>query len=175
MAAHVVAPEEEILQEGTGIGHEFVIFPQTKHFVQGGPFDGLDGILADLAPKTSHQDGVTFYWREDQDPDSYAAFRVSGDGEQKRDVRDVPVQEVANAVYTVLLEQISMVREDLIRETAKKLGYTRLGGNVTAAMEAGLQWAEDAGCISFNSTGSCLLTESGTVRANETIATFRTE
>ena len=135
----------------------------------------LDGILADLAPKTSHQDGVTFYWREDQDPDSYAAFRVSGDGEQKRDVRDVPVQEVANAVYTVLLEQISMVREDLIRETAKKLGYTRLGGNVTAAMEAGLQWAEDAGCISFTPTGSCLLTESGTVRANETIATFRTE
>ena len=71
----------------------------------------------------------------------------------------MPVQEIANAVYTVLLEQISMTRDDLIRETARKLGYTRLGGNVTAAMEAGVIFAEDRGRIAPNSSGMYLLTE----------------
>ena len=72
----------------------------------------------------------------------------------------------------VLLEQISMVREDLIRETAKILGYTRLGGNVTAAMEAGLAHAEQMGSIALNPGGMYLLTESGTDRANQIIETF---
>ena len=126
-----------------------------------------------MNPRTTQQEGVTFYWRDDQDPDSYSTFRTSGEGECKRDVRDVPVQETANAVHIVLLEQISMTRDDLIRETARKLGYTRLGGNVTAAMEAGLRTAEEKGNIAPNDTGMYLLTESGTSRANEIIASFQ--
>ena len=58
-------------------------------------------------------------------------------------------------------------------ETARKLGYTRLGGNVTAAMEAGLRTAEEKGNIAPNDTGMYLLTESGTSRANEIIASFQ--
>ena len=133
----------------------------------------LDGILQSMAPKTTQQEGVTFYWRDDQDPDRYSTFRTSGEGEAKRDVRDVPVQEIANAVCTVLLEQISMVRDDLIRESARKLGYTRLGGNVTAAMEAGLTCAKEQGHIALNATGMYLLTDSGTARANEIIASLQ--
>ena len=133
----------------------------------------LDGILRDMNPRTTQQEGVTFYWRDDQDPGSYCTFRTSGEGEGKRDVRDVPVQEIANAVCTVLLEQISMVRDDLIREAARKLGYTRLGGNVTAAMEAGLCHAEEQGFVALNAAGMYLLTESGTARAGEIIASFQ--
>ena len=133
----------------------------------------LDGILREMAPRTTQQEGVTFYWRDDQDPDSYCTFRTSGEGECKRDVRDVPVQEIANAVCIVLLEQISMTRDDLIRETARKLGYTRLGGNVTAAMEAGLRIAEEQGNIAPNDTGMYLLTAPGTARAGEIIASFQ--
>ena len=133
----------------------------------------LDGILRDMNPRTTQQDGVTFYWRVDQDPDCYCTFRTSGEGECKRDVRDVPVQEIANAVCTVLLEQISMTCDDLIRETARKLGYTRLGGNVTAAMEAGMHCAEEKGNIALNAAGMYLLTESGTARAGEILTSFR--
>ena len=133
----------------------------------------LDGILREMAPRTTQQEGVTFYWRDDQDPDSYCTFRTSCEGERKRDVRDVPVQEIANAAYTALLEQISMVRDDLIRETAKKLGYTRLGGNVTAAMEAGLTCAEEKGHIALKAADMYLLTDSGTARANEIIASLQ--
>ena len=133
----------------------------------------LDAVLLSMNLRTTRQEGVTFYWRGDQDPESYCTFRTSGEGERKRDVRDVCVQEAANAVCTVLLEQISMTREDLIRETARKLGYTRLGGNVTAAMDAGLAHAGQMGSIALNPGGMYLLTESGTDRANQIIETFR--
>ncbi|MGN1026241.1 MAG: DUF3320 domain-containing protein, partial [Faecousia sp.] len=56
-------------------------------------------ILRKMSPKTTQQDDVVFYWRQDQNPDAYVGFRVSGEAENRRDVRDIPVQEVANAIY----------------------------------------------------------------------------
>ena len=52
------------------------------------------------------------------------------------------MQEATNAIYTVLYEQISMGQEDLLRETANKLGYTRLGNNVLSALALGIQYAQ---------------------------------
>lgn len=80
----------------------------------GNPIQGhLITILRKMNLKITSQEDVVFYWKEDQNPDDYIEFRVSGDGENRRDVRDVPVQEVVNAIYTVLYEQISMDQEDL--------------------------------------------------------------
>lgn len=102
----------------------------------------LNTILRKMNLRTTTQDGVPFYWKKDQNPDSYAGFRMNGDGDSRRDVRNVPVQEVANAIYAVLYEQISMGQDDLLREAANKLGYTRLGSNVLAALTLGIQYAQ---------------------------------
>ncbi len=81
------------------------------------------------------------YWKEGQTPDSYLRFRSTGIEENKRDAKDIPVHETSNAVCAVLEEQIGLPREDLIRETAKLLGYTRMGNFVVAAMSDGIDYA----------------------------------
>ena len=129
-------------------------------------------ILRKMSPKTTQQDDVVFYWRQDQNPDAYVGFRVSGDGENRRDVRDIPVQEVANAIYTVLYEQVSMAQEDLLRETAKKLGYTRLGGNVLSQLALGIRYAEGQVGITRGTNGTYVLSADGTARAEATMKTF---
>jgi len=132
----------------------------------------MNSILRKMNPKVTTRGDTVFFWKKDQNPDAYIGFRVSGDGDNRRDVRDVPVQEVANAVYTVLFEQISMGQEDLLRETANKLGYTRLGNNVMSALELGLEYAQTLGGITLGTNGAFVLTNVGTARAEAIIKGF---
>ncbi|MBQ8238547.1 MAG: DUF3320 domain-containing protein [Oscillospiraceae bacterium] len=129
----------------------------------------MNAILGKMNLPVTPQGDALFYWRSDQDPDSYAIFRTAGEGESRRDIRDVSRQEAANAVCAVLHEQVGMGMEDLLRETGRKLGYTRLGGNVQSALEAGVAHALARGFIAWDSD-TCVLTPAGTQRAEETIA-----
>lgn len=114
-------------------------------------------LLSSLQLPSTMQENLRFYWRIDQNPDMYTEFRMNGTDNNRRDVREVPVQEIANAVYRVLEEQVSMAQEDLLRETAKKLGYTRLGDNVIAAMEAGVAYARSKGAVETGNGGTLVL------------------
>ncbi len=107
---------------------------------------------------TTFEDRV-FYWNPDQDPTAYTQFRVSDGEENRRDAKDVPIQEAANAVCHVLSEQIGMTREDLIREAAKAMGYARLGTNVTALFSAAIQYAETKGRIATAPNGNLTLAD----------------
>ena len=129
-------------------------------------------LLGKMSLQTTHSGEQTFYWRNNQDPPSYPGFRVSGDNENHRDVREVPVQEVANALCTVLFDQVSMGREDLLREAAKRLGYTRLGGNVLGTLAAGLEYAQARGFLRV-SNESYLLSDPGMARAEATQKWFQ--
>jgi hypothetical protein len=120
----------------------------------------------------TNQGDTTFYWKNGQNPDAFVEYRVSGDGDQRRDVRDVPVQEIANAIYAVLYEQVSMGQDDLLRETANKLGYTRLGNNVLSALAMGIQYAQAQGGITTGTNGTFVLSNSGTARAEATLQSF---
>ena len=132
----------------------------------------MDTILRQMDLKMTQQEDITFCWKQNQDPDAFVGFRVSGDGDCKRDVRDVPVQEVANAIYTVLYEQISMGQNDLLRETANKLGYTRLGNNVLSALACGIAYAQEQGGITTGSNGTYVLSNGGTARAEAILKSF---
>ncbi len=132
----------------------------------------MSDILIKMSLKSDEASHMRFYWREDQDPNTYLGFRVSADGENRRDVREVAVQETANALYTVLYEQISMGQDDLLRETAKKLGYTRLGGNVLSVLEEGIRYAERKGGIALSAGGNYVLTEKATAHAQAILQSF---
>lgn len=108
-------------------------------------------LLRHMQVRSTMQDGQRFYWGSAQIPGAYQGFRVSGAG--IRDAKDVPVQEAANAVCQVLREQIGLPRADLIRETAKLLGYTRSGNVVVSMAQGGIQLALDAGRISEGQDG----------------------
>lgn len=121
----------------------------------------MDETLKSMRIKSTRQDEQRVFWKETQDPDAYFAFRTNGEGENRRDIRDVPVQETAAAVIRVLYEQGGMQEEDLIRETAKALGYARLGGNVSAAAASGVEYAAARGYVISGVDGGYLLSAAG--------------
>lgn len=112
-----------------------------------------DEILSRMQIKSTVQDGQRFYWTQLQKPETYEDFRASGDGENRRDAKDLPVQEAANAACAVLKEQIGLPREDLIREMSKLLGYARSGNVVVSAMSNGISLAIARGQIGEDASG----------------------
>lgn len=71
---------------------------------------------------------MVYIWKSGQSPEEYDSVRLSN-GADKRAIEDVPPEEIVTAVRYVLSKQFSMPYSDLIRETAKTIGYTR-GTNV---------------------------------------------
>lgn len=77
-----------------------------------------------------------FFWREDQTPSEYMNYRVGYSV-----ASDIAPEEISVAVKEILEEQISLSREDLVREVAHIFGYTRLGTIVLPSMERGIDKA----------------------------------
>lgn len=101
----------------------------------------LTQIYRQMKLKKTRQGGDNFYWRIDQDPENYHQFRVSSDNSQKRNVEDIAREEITNGIKEVLKNQISLPKEDLIKETSKLFGYSRIGGNVEDMMKLGIDYA----------------------------------
>ena len=114
--------------------------------------DGMDILTTTLEDRV-------FCWQAHQDPASYEGFRTATCEANRRDAKDVPVQEAANALCQVLRDQISMGREDLIRETAKLLGYPRLGSAITSLISAALEYATLQNRITTDKIGNFVLAD----------------
>lgn len=108
-------------------------------------------VLQDMNVTSTAQDGQRFYWSDGQSPEAYRAFRTGNAG--VREARDIPAQEAANAACRVLEEQIGLPQEELVRETARLLGFPRAGTAVHAMAEAGVRWALEAGRIERGADG----------------------
>jgi uncharacterized protein DUF4011/restriction endonuclease-like protein/AAA domain-containing protein/uncharacterized protein DUF3320 len=80
-----------------------------------------------------------FFWKPEQNPTVYFNYRISKNEFEKRDAEDLPPEEIAYAAKQVLKNQISLLRIDLIRETAKLFGFARIGSNVENAMNQGIE------------------------------------
>ena len=64
---------------------------------------------------------------EFEKPDEYNVYRVSEQNENRRNIDDISSKEILNAAIQVLSEQGGMQKSDLIKESAKKFGFTRTG------------------------------------------------
>ncbi|MBQ9148113.1 MAG: DUF3320 domain-containing protein [Oscillospiraceae bacterium] len=126
----------------------------------------LEKVFESLNIQTTLQNGQKIYWNTDQDPAAYTGLRASGDGIHKREAKDVPVQEAVNAVLQVLDEQISLVEDDLIREAARLLGYTRLGNTTILLLSTAIRQAERQGAIVIGANGNWILAEEETPQLN---------
>ena len=109
----------------------------------------LTYVLKHLAAKTTEQNGAMIYWLPDQDPERYVGFRVG-----ERDVRFLPVQEVANAVCEVVRQQFGLPREALLREAARLFEIMRMSSNVVTSMEQGLEYALAHGRVRIDGNGN---------------------
>ena len=127
----------------------------------------MTALLSSMRLRTTTQGDQKIYWNVDQDPKTYTGFRASGDGDNRRDAKDVPVEEAANAVCYVLYDQVSMSHDDLVRESANLLNYTRMGSNVVAIFGAAIRYAQREGKICEENNGLWRLTASGMEYAKE--------
>lgn len=114
-------------------------------------------LLSSMKLQKTVQEGQVFYWSDKQDPETYPEFRA-GDGEEnKRDAKDLPVQEVANAAATVLRQQVGLPEEDLIRESARLMGYSRVGAAMRQAMINGIAYGKEQGRLLESQPGYFIL------------------
>lgn len=123
----------------------------------------VDAIFADVIkdiPKnmTADEDRV-FIWKKEQNPEEYPIYRLdSADGE-KRSVDEIASEEIANALKEVLCEQICLSESDLIRETAKKFGYSRIGGVIEKTIAYAISKETEAGRLVKTDKGGISLAE----------------
>lgn len=117
----------------------------------------MDRVYAALKLNFTTQNGEKFYWNNGQLPEKYTFIRATGDGDNKRDTKDVPITEAVNAVCYVLEQQISLSEEDLIREAAKLMGYTRMGNLVVALFKEAIEQANKQSKIKLGANGKWTL------------------
>ena len=101
--------------------------------------------------------GMTFYWNSTQLPEDYSIYRTPEPGCDKRAMDDICPEEIANAVRSVADMQLSLSRTDLIRETAKLFGFTRVGGVIENAVSAGIAAAQARGDIDISPDGERIM------------------
>jgi very-short-patch-repair endonuclease len=76
-----------------------------------------------------------FIWRVDQDPETYASVRLAP-AEARREAQEVPLEEAANAAAQVLRANIALSQDELVKLTAKSLGFPRASGRVAEHLSA---------------------------------------
>jgi hypothetical protein len=88
-------------------------------------------------------------WRTDQDPRLLPTVRTADDAaENRRDVDEIPLPEIAAAAAVVLSRAVGATLDDLGRDTARLLGFARLTDRVARRMRAGIDLlVARGGCV----------------------------
>jgi hypothetical protein len=108
-----------------------------------------DVITRSLPPDvrtTGEGDGRVF-WNGDQDPARWTIWRLAKNPDERRDLADIPSEEIANAMLEVLLDFQSCEQEALYRETLKSLGFATLTGKARPLLDAALELLRQSGKI----------------------------
>ena len=103
--------------------------------------------------------GVKFYWPDGTTPEDFFLIRTNAEGDNRRDVKDIPINEVVSAVCHVLVGQFGLFEADLIHETAKLFGFARSGSNVEAWFKTAISLAKEQGKITEAPNGALMTAE----------------
>jgi very-short-patch-repair endonuclease len=109
---------------------------------------GLSGwaarLLAKIPPEQRPVQRDGFFWPPSLDVATWRAYRVPDSNEPatRRDVEDIPVEELANAADDLRARYGAMPREDLARALAKRFGFRGLTRVVAQRVELGIERAE---------------------------------
>lgn len=97
-----------------------------------------DAVIKKLDFKKTRQQGTSFCWTPDQNPDTYSIIRVSAE----RDALYICSQELKNAICYALHEKGALEKEQLIKETSRVFGYKRCGQKIETAILSGIRYAK---------------------------------
>jgi hypothetical protein len=87
-------------------------------------------------------DETDMVWRLDQDPTGVPAVRVAGQGGMaRREIDEVPLAEIAAAARIVTERAIGIAANDLVRDSARLLGFARITDRVVERVATGVKLA----------------------------------
>ncbi|MEO7047031.1 MAG: DUF3320 domain-containing protein, partial [Ferruginibacter sp.] len=107
----------------------------------------FDMLLSQMEIKQKGKNEDLVFWNNTSDPENYEEYRVATINGEKRDAEDLLSDEIANGIKEILINQISLPRQDLIREAAKLFGFARTGAQVELAMKKGISMSLAKGYI----------------------------
>lgn len=84
------------------------------------------------------QAGQTIVWAKGQDPRQYLVYRVAQGDDGRRDLGELPLEEIVAAALDALDEEQPLEDEDLARAAAANLGFKRVTSNMVAQVKKGL-------------------------------------
>ncbi|WP_083676368.1 DUF3320 domain-containing protein [Paenibacillus sp. FSL H8-0548] len=117
----------------------------------------FEELLAKLNLQRTHTDGMLFLWPEDIEPEAYSGFRIAANETDRRSAEELPAEELANVIKAVLLTQISLPQEDVVKQTVKQLGYARSGSALDKAARNGISCAIERGFAFVNEDGRIVM------------------
>lgn len=97
----------------------------------------LDALIRRLNFYRTRHHGIDFLWLDKAQYRTYSQFRT----DSNRAATDLPPEEIANAVKYVLTDSVSLPLPDLAKACAKLFGFPRMGSNIEASMQRGIQEA----------------------------------
>ena len=106
----------------------------------------LDSCLPQDLEITAHGEDRVF-WAPGQSAAAYRCYRV-GDGEEaRRSIDEIPPEELANAMYEVLIDFNSCEKDTLFRETVKMFGLSAVTAKARKFLEYGFAVLQKSGKI----------------------------
>lgn len=81
--------------------------------------------IPQLIKTTTYQ---TFYWSYNITPNSLRSYRENSI--EKRPINDIALEEITIAVLEIMQANLSLTKEDLIRASAKKFGFLKVGAQI---------------------------------------------
>lgn len=107
---------------------------------------------------TKYEDEIV-YWNNNQDCNNYYLYRQLLSTNDKREIKDIPIIEIANATCYILFNDICDDTETLIRGVANILGYTRLGNNVISRINNAINYCCTNNRITKDTQENWILTD----------------
>lgn len=96
----------------------------------------ISNLVYDMKIKQTYYRHNNFLWNKLQDPSTFMNYRCG-----LTDIHDIAPEEISVAVREVVEKQFSLLRTDLIKETARLLGFTRVTDNIEAIVNLGIDVA----------------------------------
>ncbi len=87
------------------------------------------------------------FWPQGTLPSNYFEYRVGTDKETKRAIDEIPPEELANAMYEVLVDFASCEHDVLFRETLRVFGLNTLTAKARQYLECALAVLQKSGRV----------------------------
>ena len=87
------------------------------------------------------------YWPHEIPPADYRDYRVGTDRDSKRAIDEIPPEELANAMYEVLVDFASCEHDVLFRETIRLFGLNTLTAKARQYLEYAVAVLQNSGRI----------------------------